>query len=64
MITAQLEKEFGIERARTDAKAEADLKSERQQSAVREARAMRLKKLARNSSGKSSRKRSKLAPTW
>jgi hypothetical protein len=38
MITAQLEKEYAIERARADAKAKTDLESERQQSAIREVR--------------------------
>jgi hypothetical protein len=38
-ITAQLEKQYAIEKARAETKAKADLESERQQSAVREARA-------------------------
>jgi hypothetical protein len=39
MITAELEKGFREDRARAEAKAKADLESERQQSAAREARA-------------------------
>jgi hypothetical protein len=39
MITAQLEKEYGAEKARAETKAKADLESERQQSAIREVRA-------------------------
>ncbi len=38
-ITAQLEKQHAIEKARAETKAKADLESERQQSAIREARA-------------------------
>src|SRR5258708_5007480 len=37
-ITAQIEKQYTVEKARADAKAQADLVSERQQSAAREAR--------------------------
>src|SRR6266404_7203663 len=37
-ITAQLEKQYAIEKANADAKAKADLESERQQSAARETR--------------------------
>src|SRR5712671_1693987 len=39
MITAQIEKQYAIEKARTESKAKADLESERQQSTIREARA-------------------------
>jgi hypothetical protein len=38
-ITAQLEKQYAVEKTRAEGKAKADLESERQQSAVREARA-------------------------
>jgi hypothetical protein len=38
-ITAQVEKQYAIEKARVETKAKADLESERQQSAIREARA-------------------------
>lgn len=38
-ITAQLEKQYAIEKTESDAKAKADLESERRQSAAREARA-------------------------
>lgn len=38
-ITSQLEKQYATERERLDAKAKADLESERQQSAIRETRA-------------------------
>src|SRR5436853_7783054 len=38
-ITTQLEKQYAIEKARAETKAKADLESERQQSAIREARA-------------------------